>query len=68
MAAAQYLTTAEVAERFRTAESTVRWWRMAGKGPDSIKPGRKVLYPVDAVEAFEARLRAETASGGDGAT
>lgn len=54
-----YLTTAEVAERFRTADSTVRFWRLVGKGPPSIKIGRRVLYPVDGVRAYEAALRAE---------
>jgi hypothetical protein len=56
-----YMTTAEVAERFRTPEGTVRWWRFIGYGPESIKAGRRALYPVEAVEAFEAQLRAEAA-------
>jgi hypothetical protein len=59
----EYFTTAEVAERFRTTESTVRYWRFIGKGPASVKPGRRVLYPVDQVEAYEAELRRE--AGGD---
>lgn len=58
---AAYLTTAEVAARFRAPEATVRWWRFAGYGPDSIKVGRRALYPVEAVEAFEAQRRAEAA-------
>jgi hypothetical protein len=61
MAAVAYLTTAEVAERFRCAPETVRWWRYVGRGPESIKAGRRTLYPVEAVEAFEAGLRAEAA-------
>jgi hypothetical protein len=56
---AGYLTTAEVAARFRTPEATVRWWRFTGYGPTSIKAGKRCLYPVEAVEAFEAQLRAE---------
>jgi DNA-binding transcriptional MerR regulator len=55
----KYLTTAEVAERFRTKPATVRWWRYAGYGPKSIKAGRRRLYAVTEVEAFEAKLRAE---------
>ena len=58
---AGYMTTAEVAARFRTPEATVRWWRFVGYGPDSVKAGKRVLYPVEAVEAFEATLRAEAA-------
>jgi hypothetical protein len=57
-----YMTTAEVAARFRRPEATVRWWRYVGYGPDSIKVGKHALYPVEAVEAFEAQLRAEAAS------
>ena len=38
------LTTEEVAERFRTSPSTVRYWRHLGIGPDGIRVGRRVLY------------------------
>jgi hypothetical protein len=61
MMTAGYMTTAEVAARFRRPEATVRWWRYIGYGPDSVKAGKGVLYPVEAVEAFEAQLRAEAA-------
>jgi hypothetical protein len=59
--AAAYMTTAEVAARFRSPEATIRWWRYIGYGPDSVRAGKGVLYPVEAVEAFEAQLRAEAA-------
>lgn len=55
----KYLTTAEVAERYRTKESTVRYWRHIGKGPRSVKIGRTVLYPVDEVERHDERVLAE---------
>jgi hypothetical protein len=58
---AGYMTTAEVAERFRAPEGTVRWWRFSGYGPASIKVGKRALYPVEEVEAFEAQLRSEAA-------
>ena len=61
MMTAGYLTTAEVAARFRTSPETVRWWRYVGRGPDWVKAGRFALYPVEAVDAFEARMRAEAA-------
>jgi predicted DNA-binding transcriptional regulator AlpA len=38
------LTTEEVAERFRTSPSTVRYWRHLGIGPAGIRVGRRVLY------------------------
>lgn len=37
------LTTDEVAERFRTSPSTVRYWRHLGIGPAGIRVGRRVL-------------------------
>jgi hypothetical protein len=53
---AQYLTTAEVAERYRTAESTVRYWRQIGKGPRGIKVGKQVLYPEAELLRYEEAL------------
>jgi hypothetical protein len=38
------LTTEEVAQRFRTSPSTVRYWRHLGTGPAGIRVGRRVLY------------------------
>jgi excisionase family DNA binding protein len=38
------LTTEEVAERFRTSPSTVRYWRHIGNGPAGFRVGRRVLY------------------------
>ena len=58
MSATVDLTPAEVAERFRTGDSTVRWWRLVGKGPPSIRIGKRVLYPVEGIREFEAGLRA----------
>ncbi len=51
-----YLLTDEVAERCRTSPATVRYWRHIGYGPKGIKVGRKVLYPVEEVERFEAKI------------
>lgn len=48
----RYLTTEEVAELARTAPSTVRYWRMCGKGPRGVKPGKRVLYPESVVVAW----------------
>jgi len=51
------LTTEELAKRYRTSPETVRYWRHVGKGPKSWKLGRRVLYAIDDVEAFEAKAR-----------
>lgn len=46
------LTTDEVAAIFRTSPETVRYWRHVGKGPDSFKVGRRVLYAREDVERY----------------
>ncbi len=52
-----YLTTEEVAELLRTSPETVRYWRHTGKGPQSFKVGRRVLYAADDVHAFVRQAR-----------
>lgn len=57
-----HLTPVEVAQRLRTTIGTLTNWRVRGHGPRFIKLGRKVLYPVAEVEAFERNnLRENTA-------
>jgi DNA-binding transcriptional MerR regulator len=51
------LTTEEVAERYRTSASTVRYWRAIGYGPKGRRVGRRVLYDEQDVLAFWASLR-----------
>ncbi|GEK03500.1 AlpA family transcriptional regulator [Streptomyces sp. 1-11] len=58
----RYLTTAEVAERFRAPESTVRYWRHIGYGPKSIKVGRRALYDETEVQRWERALEEESAA------
>lgn len=52
----EYLTTDEVAQRYRTVPPTVRYWRMIGYGPKGVKVGRKVLYALREIERFDAEL------------
>jgi len=52
-----YMTTTEVAERYRTSPESVRFWRHVGKGPKSFKVGRRVLYAEEDLVAFEQALR-----------
>src|ERR1700749_2643986 len=54
-----YWTTKEVATYFRTAPSTVRYWKMIGYGIPAIKIGRNTLYLASDVRAFEAELKAQ---------
>lgn len=53
----EYLTTTELATMLRTSPETVRYWRHVGKGPQSFKVGRRVLYAREAVESFIADAR-----------
>lgn len=56
-----HLTTHETASRLRVRVTTLANWRVRGDGPRFIKMGRKVLYPMVEIEAFEQRqLRAST--------
>ncbi|MGW7239701.1 helix-turn-helix domain-containing protein [Streptomyces sp. NPDC054804] len=61
-----YLTTDEVADRYRTAPSTVRYWRHVGYGPKGAKVGRRFLYPAAAIVQFDEELLAQSASHGIG--
>jgi hypothetical protein len=52
----------EAAERMRISVGTLANWRTRGEGPKYIKFGRKVLYPLPEIEAFEAsHMRSSTA-------
>lgn len=50
----RYLTTEEVARRYRTAASTVRYWRHISYGPTGIKRGRRVLYDPAELDRWDA--------------
>jgi hypothetical protein len=58
-----FLTTAEVAKRYRTPASTVKYWRQTGYGPRCIKVGRHWLYSLAEVERFERELVAAAEAG-----
>lgn len=56
-----HLTPKELAKRLRANVNTLANWRWQGVGPRFIKVGRKVLYPLAEIEAFEQRqLRSNT--------
>lgn len=48
-----HLLPAELADRWRMSVGHLANWRTSGYGPRYIKFGRKVLYPVVEIEAFE---------------
>lgn len=52
----------ELAERLRVHVGTLATWRVQGRGPKFIKSGKRVLYPVKEVEAWESdNLKRSTA-------
>jgi hypothetical protein len=48
-----YLTSKELADRWRLSDQTLANWRYAGKGPPFIRVGARVLYPAEGIHAFE---------------
>lgn len=48
-----YLTTEELAARYRTAPSTIRYWRHIGTGPKGTVFGRRVLYRLSEILRWE---------------
>ncbi|MGW8502803.1 helix-turn-helix domain-containing protein [Streptomyces sp. CLCI03] len=50
----KYLTTAEVARRYRVAAGTVRYWRHIGYIPGGVKRGQRWLYDPDLLDQWDA--------------
>jgi hypothetical protein len=48
-----FLTSKELASRWRLSEQTLANWRHGRKGPPFVRIGAKVLYPSEGVSAFE---------------
>lgn len=57
-----YLTTEEVAARYRKPVATIRYWRHTGYGPQGVKVGASVLYPRAVIEKFDRELAAAVAN------
>ncbi|MPZ60099.1 MAG: helix-turn-helix domain-containing protein [Propionibacteriales bacterium] len=56
----QWLSTAQVAERYEIPEPTVRYWRHIGYGPTPAKLGRHIRYLAADWDAFlKSLLEAE---------
>lgn len=60
----RFFTTEDVAARYHTVASTVRYWRHVGYGPKCTKVGRRFLYPETAIREFDAHLLAKAARNG----
>ena len=59
MGATAFLTADEVVDRYRgqLTARTLANWRMKRIGPDFVKIGKAVLYPLSALEAWDAQNR-----------
>jgi hypothetical protein len=56
-----HLLPKEAAERLRVSVKTLESWRCTGGGPRYAKFGKRVLYPLAELEAWEkSRLRDNT--------
>ncbi len=55
-----FLTTAEVAERFKCSIRTLEGWRDRGIGPNYHKIGGRVRYHVEDLERYQRSVRAYT--------
>jgi hypothetical protein len=62
-AAPAYLTSGEIADRYRMPLSTIRFWRHTGYGPRGVKVGNHVLYPAAEVDRFDRELAGRAADG-----
>ncbi len=51
----KHLNQLELARRWAMSPRTLERWRWTGKGPRFLKIGKRVVYRVDDVEAFETR-------------
>ncbi|MFX4294080.1 helix-turn-helix domain-containing protein [Streptomyces bohaiensis] len=48
-----FLTTEQVAARYRRKPQTIRYWRMKGLGPSYLRLGKRVLYALTELHRFE---------------
>ena len=49
-----FLTEAELAARWRHSLRSLQRWRAEGNGPPHLRIGRRIVFRVTEVEAFEA--------------
>lgn len=50
-----FLTSRELAERWRLTPKTLDKWRCAGKSPPYEKIGSRILYKISEIEEFERK-------------
>jgi hypothetical protein len=50
----EYRTTEELAERWRTTPTAIAQLRYRGRGPKGYRIGRRILYRLADIEAWES--------------
>ena len=55
-----FLTTRDLAERWRVSQGTLRNWRCAGKGPPYVTIGGGIRYDIKDVQLWEMMNPSET--------
>ncbi|WP_366932651.1 helix-turn-helix domain-containing protein [Sphingopyxis sp.] len=51
----KFLLEGELARRWRVHIGTLQRWRYRGTGPKYVKVGGRILYPITALEIYEAQ-------------
>ena len=54
-----HLTQLELARRWAISPRTLERWRSTGRGPNFLRLGRRVVYRLEDIEAFELASRHE---------
>lgn len=59
------LTETELATRWSMTTKTLYRWRTQNQGPKYMKLGKKILYPLAAVEAYENQITVDVEAPAD---
>lgn len=63
MTTEKYLTVVQLAERWHLHKKSLGNWRVKGTGPAFIKIGKKVLYSLAVIEAWEKNITQKSTVG-----
>lgn len=55
MESPSHLSQIQLARRWSVSPRTLERWRWSGQGPTYVKAGRRVVYRLEDIEAYEAR-------------
>lgn len=53
----RYLSITEAAERYHVSVSTIRRWKAQGRLPEPYKMGRRVLWKISDLDAWDEEAR-----------